>query len=106
MVIGGLTVAIIAGVPLGVLLGDALGWRATFLAVAGLAAVSLLGILSWLPRQQPTVAATLSERVALAKRPDILSVLTTTVLTVASNVLRLPARGPACSTATRRSCCP
>lgn len=47
MVIGGLTVAIIAGVPLGVLLGDALGWRATFLAVAGLAALSLLGILAW-----------------------------------------------------------
>lgn len=83
MVIGGLTVAIIAGVPLGVLLGDALGWRATFLAVAGLAAVSLLGILAWLPRQQPKVTATLVERLALARRPDILSVLATTVLTVA-----------------------
>jgi predicted MFS family arabinose efflux permease len=35
MVIGGLTVAIIAGVPLGVLLGDALGWRATSSASLG-----------------------------------------------------------------------
>lgn len=58
MVIGGLTVEIIAGLPLGVLLGDAPGRRATFLAVAGLAAVSLLGILAWLPRQQPKVIAT------------------------------------------------
>jgi MFS transporter, DHA1 family, inner membrane transport protein len=67
-----------------VLLGDALGWRATFVAVAGLAAVSMLGILAWLPRQQPKITATLGERLALARRPDILSVLATTVLTVAS----------------------
>lgn len=87
MVIGGLTVAIIAGVPLGVLLGDALGWRATFLAVAVMAAFSLVGILAWLPRQQPSVTATLGERMALARRPDILSVLSTTVLTVASTFI-------------------
>jgi predicted MFS family arabinose efflux permease len=69
VVIGGLTVAIIAGVPLGVLLGDALGWRATFLGVAGMAAFSLLGILSWLPRQAPGVVASLGERMALARTP-------------------------------------
>jgi predicted MFS family arabinose efflux permease len=84
VVIGGLTVAIIAGVPLGVLLGDALGWRATFLGVAGMAAFSLLGILSWLPRQAPCVVASLGERMALARSADVLSILATTVLTVAS----------------------
>ena len=83
MVTGGLTVAIIAGVPLGVLLGDALGWRATFLGVGGMAAFSLVGILAWLPRQPPGVTASLGERMALAKRADILAVLATTVLTVA-----------------------
>ncbi|MGZ5900624.1 MAG: MFS transporter [Reyranella sp.] len=84
MVVGGLTVAIIAGVPLGVLLGDALGWRATFLGVGGMAASSLVGILAWLPRQPPGVMASLGERLALAGRADVLSVLATTVLTVAS----------------------
>jgi MFS transporter, DHA1 family, inner membrane transport protein len=84
MVIGGLTVAIIAGVPLGVLLGDALGWRATFLGVGGMAAFSLVGILAWLPRQPPGVIASLGERMALARRADVLSVLAVTVLTVAS----------------------
>jgi predicted MFS family arabinose efflux permease len=68
----GLTLAIIAGVPLGVLVGQGLGWRATFLGVAGLAAISLLGILTWLPRQPPGVTAGLGERLALAKRRDIL----------------------------------
>jgi predicted MFS family arabinose efflux permease len=83
MVVGGLTVAIIAGVPLGVLLGDAFGWRATFLAVGGMAACSLLGILAWLPRQPPRATASLGERIALARRADVLSVLAVTVLTVA-----------------------
>jgi predicted MFS family arabinose efflux permease len=79
----GLTLAIIAGVPLGVLVGQGFGWRATFFGVAGLAAFSLLGILTRLPRQPPRVTAGLGERLALAKRPDILGVLVTSVLTVA-----------------------
>lgn len=84
MVIGGLTIAIIAGVPLGVLLGDAFGWRATFLGVGGMAAFSLAGILAWLPRQPPSAMASLGERLALARRADVLTVLAATALTVAS----------------------
>jgi predicted MFS family arabinose efflux permease len=83
MITGGLTLAIIAGVPLGVLLGNGFGWRATFLAVAGLAALSLLGIVAWLPRQSPKATAGLGERLALAMRSDVLLVLATSVLTVA-----------------------
>jgi predicted MFS family arabinose efflux permease len=83
MITGGLTVAIIAGVPLGVLLGYGLGWRATFLGVAGLAALSFIGILTWLPPQPPNVTPRLGERLALAKRSSVLAVLTTSALTVA-----------------------
>ncbi|WP_283808819.1 MFS transporter [Bradyrhizobium canariense] len=84
VVTSGLTLAIIAGVPLGVLIGARFGWRATFASVAGLAAVSLVGILTRMPRQQPGIISTLAERFALAKRPDMLAVLATSVLTVAS----------------------
>ena len=83
LVTNGLTLAIIAGVPLGVLVGEGFGWRATFLGVAGLAALSLLGILARLPRQPPGATASLGERLALAKRCDLLAVLTTSMLTVA-----------------------
>jgi predicted MFS family arabinose efflux permease len=83
MVTNGLTLAIVAGVPLGVLVGEGFGWRATFLGVAGLAALSLLGILAGLPRQRAGTAASLGERLALAKRRDVLAVLATSVLTVA-----------------------
>jgi DHA1 family inner membrane transport protein len=83
MVANGLTLAIIAGVPLGVLVGEGFGWRVTFLGVAVLAALSLLGILARLPSQPPGTTASLDERLALAKRTDILAVLATSVLTVA-----------------------
>src|SRR5262249_53028557 len=79
----GLTLAIIAGVLLGVLVGQGFGWRATFFGVARLAAFSLLGILARLPRQPHGVTAGLGERLMLAKRHDILGVLVTSVLTVA-----------------------
>jgi predicted MFS family arabinose efflux permease len=79
----GLTLAIVAGVPLGVLIGEGFGWRVTFLAVAGLAAVSLIGVVAGLPQQLPRVAPGWDERLALAKRRDTLSALATSVLTVA-----------------------
>lgn len=79
----GLTLAIVAGVPLGVLLGQAFGWRATFVGVAGLAVFSLLGILARLPHQSPGVTSGLGERLALVKRRHTLGVLATSVLTVA-----------------------
>ena len=47
----GLTVALVTGVPLGTWIGQAFGWRVTFLAVSGLGALAFLGMalgLTWL----------------------------------------------------------
>jgi MFS transporter, DHA1 family, inner membrane transport protein len=82
-VTNGLSLAIVAGVPLGVLVGQRFGWRATFLAVSGLAALSLVGIFFGMPKQVPGTTASLGERLALTRRPDILAVLATSALTVA-----------------------
>ncbi|RJQ82004.1 MFS transporter [Pseudonocardiaceae bacterium YIM PH 21723] len=49
VLISGVTVACVAGVPLGALLGDLYGWRAAFWAVAILAAVPLPAILFAVP---------------------------------------------------------
>jgi DHA1 family inner membrane transport protein len=46
----GLTVANVLGVPLGTWIGQAAGWRATFAFVAILAALSLAGMMIWMPR--------------------------------------------------------
>ncbi len=45
----GLTVAIVTGVPLGTVIGQTFGWRATFWAVAGLGAIALTAIAALLP---------------------------------------------------------
>jgi predicted MFS family arabinose efflux permease len=83
IVTNGLTLAIIAGPPLGVVVGEDFGWRATFLGVAGLAVLSLIGIFLRVPSQPPGAPARLGERLALAKRSDVMAVLATSVLTVA-----------------------
>jgi predicted MFS family arabinose efflux permease len=49
MMFMGLTVAIVTGVPLGTFIGQALGWRATFWAVAGLGVIAFVGIAALLP---------------------------------------------------------
>jgi MFS transporter, DHA1 family, inner membrane transport protein len=84
MVTNGLTFAIIGGAPLGALVGSGSEWRITFLSVAGLAALSLLGILVMLPRQSAGSTAGFGERLALAKRREILAVLATSVFAVAA----------------------
>ena len=65
------------------LIGEGFGWRAAFIAVGGLAAISLIGIVAGLQRQLPGAAPGWRERLALAKRRDTLSILMTSVLTVA-----------------------
>jgi len=49
MMFMGLTVAIVTGVPLGTLIGQIFGWRATFFAVAALGVVAFIGIAALLP---------------------------------------------------------
>jgi len=53
MMFAGLTVANILGVPFGTGLGQALGWRATFWAVAVIGAAAALALALWLPRAIP-----------------------------------------------------
>lgn len=49
MMFMGLTVAIVTGVPLGTLIGQAFGWRATFAAVAALGVLAFAAIATLLP---------------------------------------------------------
>nr|WP_240051701.1 MFS transporter [Pseudonocardia sp. EV170527-09] len=47
--LSGTTVALVAGVPAGALVGQAFGWRATFWVVAAMAAVALAGVVAGVP---------------------------------------------------------
>jgi predicted MFS family arabinose efflux permease len=79
LVTSGLTVATVLGVPFGTWIGNHYGWRATFIMVAGLGAVALAGLLFGLPRGLPRNAATLGQRLAVARRPAVLHALSITV---------------------------
>ncbi|MGF6917419.1 MFS transporter [Paraburkholderia sp. 40] len=46
----GMTVAFVAGIPLGTVIGQHFGWRATFLVVAGFGLVAFLGAVAFVPR--------------------------------------------------------
>ncbi|MCO8301237.1 Cmx/CmrA family chloramphenicol efflux MFS transporter [Streptomyces sp. RKCA744] len=50
VMVGGLSIANIAGVPAGAFLGQHAGWRAAFWAVAGLSALGLAGVVTLVPR--------------------------------------------------------
>lgn len=54
VMIGGLTVANVIGVPLGTVVGEALGWRAGFWAVGGMGALGLAGVAVFVPRMAGT----------------------------------------------------
>ncbi|MBB5753562.1 MFS transporter [Prosthecomicrobium pneumaticum] len=83
IVYAGMTVAIVIGVPLGTMLAERHGWRATFVVVAGLAALALAGIAAALPKVANPPHVGLAERFAVARRPDVLRVLALTVLALA-----------------------
>lgn len=83
LIYGGLTVSIVVGVPLGVLLGDHFGWRSIFVGVAALASVAFAGIGLTLKSLVPTSVVGLMERIAIARRPDVLGTLAVTALMMA-----------------------
>ncbi|TDC90924.1 Cmx/CmrA family chloramphenicol efflux MFS transporter [Actinomadura sp. 7K507] len=76
VVVGGVTVACVAGVPAGALLGGHWGWRASFWAVAIVSVPALIAIARTIPEEQPSAASALGELRALA---DGRLVLTLTV---------------------------
>ncbi|MGW8379867.1 Cmx/CmrA family chloramphenicol efflux MFS transporter [Streptomyces sp. ODS28] len=80
---GGLTIATLAGAPLGAFLGQHLGWRAPFWAVAVFGALGLLGVVFLVPRQEREEAAGVRRELAAFRRPALWWALATTALSQA-----------------------
>ncbi len=80
VVVGGTTVAVAIGAPLGALLATFAGWRGTFFAIAAFGALAGL-VLAWrLPRGMTGTRLSLQARLGAALRPGVLPVLATTLL--------------------------
>jgi multidrug resistance protein len=81
MMFMGLTVAIVTGVPLGTLIGQTFGWRATFAAVAGLGVIAFAGLWILLPANlKKAPAATIGEQVKVLGSGRLLIVFAMTAL--------------------------
>ncbi|WP_051166016.1 MFS transporter [Amycolatopsis orientalis] len=79
IVMGGISVATLAGVPIGVWLSHLWGWRSAFVFVAVLAVVALLGIALTVSAGGETPSVPLRERLVPLRRPAVLLALVVTV---------------------------
>lgn len=79
-VASGLTLATVFGVPLGSLIGNAYGWRATFWALAAVAALGMLAVARLVPEGAPNaVRASLRDELAVFRRRGVQLALCMTV---------------------------
>ncbi|KQV83405.1 hypothetical protein ASC90_20905 [Rhizobium sp. Root1220] len=76
-----MTIAIALELPIGSLVGNALGWRVTFLGVAILSLIAVVGLIVGLDRSAGVglPVPSLSGRIAVAKRPSVLAGVSVTL---------------------------
>ena len=78
---GGLTVALVTGVPLGTFIGQHFGWRETFLAVSAIGVIALISSTILIPKNIPTRAvASLKEQLKVMTHPRLLIIYAITAL--------------------------
>lgn len=77
----GMTVAFVAGIPLGTFIGQHFGWRATFLVVALFGLVALVGSLVFMPRRIAQMEpAPLARQLRVLTQPRLLLVYAMTAV--------------------------
>jgi predicted MFS family arabinose efflux permease len=77
----GLTVALVTGVPLGTFIGQHFGWRETFLAVAALGAIAVVGSMLFVPSTiQHNKPASLLQQMKVLAEPRLLLVYAMTAV--------------------------
>lgn len=72
IMMAGLTIANIVGVPLGTFIGQNMGWRASFGAIAIMGIVALLGIIAFIPRLKQEKPLRLSKQIYALIQPKLL----------------------------------
>ncbi len=80
MMFTGLTVANVAGVPLGTFVGQTAGWRVTFLIVAALGVAGLAGVATFVPDVPGPAGVRLRHEIAAFKNTQVVLAMAMTVL--------------------------
>ncbi|KXU37003.1 MFS transporter [Cephaloticoccus primus] len=79
LMFSGLTVANLAGVPAGTWLGQAVSWRATFLAITVIGVVALLAVLAWVPKTKSRGVPSLRRELAAFGNAHVLLAMGITI---------------------------
>jgi MFS transporter, DHA1 family, inner membrane transport protein len=84
LVMTGLTVATILGSPLATFLGQTLGWRNTYLAVACIAALAFLALWCWVPRTETLHGGPVVQELSALRKPAVWAMMLVAAFGVAS----------------------
>jgi len=84
LVMTGLTVATIIGSPLATFLGQLVGWRSTYGAVAGLGMLSVLALWAWVPRSEALKGGSVFQELSALRKPAVWIMMLVAALGIAS----------------------
>ncbi|WP_028563731.1 MFS transporter [Paenibacillus pinihumi] len=80
LMMAGLTIANIIGVPIGTFIGQNMGWRASFAAIAIMGVVTMIGIIIFIPKLKQEKAAGIMQQISELVNPRLLIFLLIAVL--------------------------
>ncbi|WP_138753945.1 MFS transporter [Paenibacillus sinopodophylli] len=72
IMMAGLTIANIIGVPLGTFIGQHMGWRASFGAIAIMGVLALIGILLFIPKLKPEQPVSIVKQISALASPKLM----------------------------------
>ncbi|ONH59849.1 MFS transporter [Frankia sp. CcI49] len=101
-VMGGLTVATIAGSPLGTLVGQHAGWRALYWAVVAVGLLAGTALVAWLPRTDDLRGGSVADELAGLRRLNVWLMVTVAALGISSIFAVYTFIGPFVTDAARR----
>lgn len=84
IMMAGLTIANIIGVPIGTFIGQNMGWRASFAAIAIMGVAALIGILFLIPQIKQDKPTSITKQIAALANPKLLLFLLVGALSNAS----------------------